>query len=58
MVYSKYTVYPGKFACHTCKQEVATIRHYPSDKRLTWMCKDKHLSVVSLITKKTKADYE
>ena len=55
---AKYNVYPGKFVCHTCHAEVPTIRSYPELKKLTWMCKDKHLSEVDLNTKKSKRDYE
>jgi hypothetical protein len=31
---------------------------YASLKEMTWMCKDGHLSKVSLDTKKKKADYD
>ena len=54
----KYNIYEGKFACHTCKLECKTLRHYPSTQKITWMCADKHLSEVSLNTKKTKEAYE
>lgn len=53
---SKYTVYTGKFRCQTCGADVNSLRSYPEEKLLTWMCKDKHLSSVSLATKK-KSDY-
>lgn len=55
---AKYFVYQGEFVCHTCKATVSTLRSYPDTKELTWMCPDKHLSRVSLDTKKTKKDYE
>jgi transposase-like protein len=55
---AKYNVYPGKFVCHTCGAEVQTLRSYPLEKRLTWMCSDKHVSEISLSTKKSKKDYE
>ena len=55
---SKYNVYPGRFPCHTCKLEAKTIRSYPTEKKLTWMCPDKHFNEVSLNTKRTKKDYE
>ena len=55
---AKYNVYPGIFPCHTCKEEVKTLRSYPEEKLLTWMCSQKHLSQVSLKTKKDKKDYE
>ena len=55
---SKYTVYHGEFFCHTCKKQVKTLRLYGEDKKLTWMCEDKHLSFVNLNLKKNKKDYE
>lgn len=55
---AKYNIYPGVFPCHTCQEVVKTIRHYPSDKVLTWMCSHKHITEVSLNTKKTKDHYE
>jgi hypothetical protein len=55
---AKYNIYTGKFVCHTCKAEVKTLRSYPSTKELTWMCPEKHISVVKLSTKKSKKDYE
>ena len=55
---AKYSVYPGKFKCQVCGAEVTSLRSYIESKELTWMCKDKHLSTVSLNTKKTKKDYE
>jgi hypothetical protein len=55
---SRYNIYPGKFKCQTCGSEVGSLRSYPDLKKLTWMCKDKHVSVVNLNTKKTKKDYE
>ena len=55
---ARYNIYPGIFPCHTCKLESKTIRSYPGQRRLSWMCPDKHLNEVSLETKKTKEDYE
>ncbi len=55
---SKYSIYSGQFPCHTCKKMVTSLRSYPETKELTWMCSDKHLSRVSLNTKKSKRDYE
>lgn len=55
---ARYDVLPGQFVCHTCKEEVPTVRWYSSLKELTWMCKQKHLSKVSFNTKKKKEDYE
>ena len=54
---AKYTIYPGSFPCHTCKVEVKTVRVYPETKEITWMCPEKHISIVNLNTKKRK-DYE
>lgn len=54
---SSYSVYHGEFKCQECRAEVRTLRHYIDKKELTWMCDKKHLSVVSLYTKKKK-DYE
>lgn len=55
---SKYTIYNGKFKCQVCNAEVNSLRNYSEEKLITWMCKDKHLSQVSLNVKKTKKDYE
>lgn len=55
---AKYNIYPGTFKCQECGLEVGSLRSYPDTKELTWMCRDKHLSVVSLRVKKTKKDYE
>ncbi len=55
---AKYNIHAGKFVCHTCGEQVPTLRSYPELKKLTWMCKDKHMTEVDLNTKKTKADYE
>lgn len=54
----KYSIYPGSFPCHTCKVEVKTVRLYPQEKIITWMCPDKHLNEISLQTKRNKKDYE
>jgi hypothetical protein len=55
---ASYTIFPGKFQCHTCKGEVGTLRLYEATKVITWMCPSKHVSRVSLQTKKNKRDYE
>jgi hypothetical protein len=55
---AKYIVHAGTFPCHTCGFEVKTVRQYPKEKRLTWMCPERHVSDVSLETKKVRADYE
>jgi len=54
----KYTVYTGQFKCQVCDCKVTSLRSYPEEKMLTWMCPSKHMSRVSLSTKKTKRDYE
>lgn len=54
---ANYSVYHGKFPCHTCKEEVKTLRLYPDTKESTWMCSKKHLSKVSF-GKRKKKDYE
>jgi hypothetical protein len=51
-----YTVYQGKFICHTCKTEVKTLRLYAETKEMTWMCKDKHLSSVKFGKQKWKGN--
>lgn len=55
---AKYSVYPGQFKCQVCGADVNSLRSYPENKELTWMCADKHMSKVDLNTKKTKRDYE
>jgi hypothetical protein len=55
---SKYTVYSGKFPCHTCKEVVNSLRMYSETKEVTWMCSQRHMSSVILVSKKTKRDYE
>ncbi len=55
---AKYNVYQGKFVCHVCKAEVKSLRSYPDDKKLTWMCSEKHVSEVDLDTRKKKNERE
>ena len=55
---AKYNVHHGKFPCHTCGKEVPTLRSYPQEKKLTWMCSEKHVKEVDLNVKKSKKDYE
>jgi hypothetical protein len=45
----KYSIYPGKFPCHTCKEEVKTIRVWPDTTEVTWMCSKKHISKITLV---------
>ncbi len=49
---ARYSVYPGEFACHTCKKSVKTLRLYGKEQYLTWMCEDKHVTEVSLVKKR------
>jgi hypothetical protein len=51
---AKYDIVKGLFTCHTCKQEVPSLRMYASEKRLSWMCKDGHVSEVNLDTRRKK----
>lgn len=53
---ASFTVYYGKFTCHTCKTEVASLRLYLDTKTATWMCKEKHLSSVKFGKQKRKSD--
>lgn len=55
---AKYSIYQGQFKCQECGVEVTSLRSYPDTKQFTWMCKDKHVSVVDLRVKKSKKDYE
>ena len=53
---SKYVIVQGKFPCHTCKEEVYSLRHYIADQKLTWVCNTRHMSEVSLRTRKTREE--
>jgi hypothetical protein len=55
---SRFNTYPGIFVCQTCNSLVKVIRSYPYENKLTWMCRDKHLSTVDLNTKKSRRDFE
>lgn len=55
---AKYSVYNGTFPCHECKVPSHSVRFYADSKDLTWMCSNKHVTRVSLQTKKTKRDYD
>mgnify|MGYP003350276988 FL=1 len=52
----KFKIFEGKFPCHTCKEEVLSLRLWLETADLTWMCSQKHMSKVKLL--KTKKDYE
>ena len=56
MAEPKFKNFEGKFPCHTCKEEVTSVRLWKETMDLTWMCSKKHLSKVQMI--KTKKDYE
>lgn len=49
-----FTVYPGKFPCKTCQQEVKSLRLWSKTGEATWMCAQKHISSVILIPQKKK----
>lgn len=51
---AKYNIYAGKFKCQECNIEVSSLRSYPDNKELTWMCSERHLSVVSLDASKSR----
>ncbi len=53
---AKYNIYHGEFVCHVCKAEVKTLRSYPNDKKLTWMCPEKHVSEVDLDPRRKKSN--
>lgn len=55
---AKYSVYAGEFLCHTCKENVKSMRLYPETYEVSWMCSQKHLTRVIIYKKKTKKDYE
>lgn len=52
-----YSVYEGIFPCHTCKEEVKSLRLWHETLDVTWQCSNKHLSKASFKTKRKK-DYE
>ena len=55
----KFTVYPGRFPCKKCGEEVLSLRLWPESGDATWMCSKKHISKVGLIpVKKRKGDFE
>ena len=55
----EFTIYPGKFPCKTCQEEVKSLRLWIEKGEVTWMCSKKHLSSVILIPqKKKKKDFK
>lgn len=55
---AKYSIFHGEFKCQECGLQVTSLRLYSDTKELTWMCPEKHVSIVNLKTKKSKKDYE
>ena len=56
MIDKNFVVFHGLFPCHTCKEEVKSIRLWTSTAKVTWMCSKKHVSESLLV--KTKKDYK
>lgn len=52
----KFKIFPGKFVCQKCNEEVKSLRLWLDSADLTWMCSQKHISKVALII--TRKDYE
>jgi len=52
----KFKIFPGKFACQKCNEEVNSLRLWLDSADVTWMCDKKHISKVSLII--TREYYE
>ena len=52
----KFKIFPGKFICKKCNEEVNSLRLWLDSADVTWMCSQKHISKVPLIL--TKKDYE
>ena len=54
MAEPKFKVFEGKFPCHTCKEEVTSLRYWIEAGDATWMCSKKHISKVGLLPQKKK----
>lgn len=52
----KFKTYEGTFPCHTCREDVFSVRLWLDTANLTWMCSQKHVTKIPLIL--TKKDYE
>ena len=52
----KFKIFPGKFVCKKCNEEVNVLRLWLETADVTWMCSQKHISRVPLIL--TRKDYE
>ena len=58
MANQDFRVFPGKFFCKKCNEEVTSLRFWLESGDTTWMCTKKHISKVELmIKKKTKKDF-
>lgn len=55
---AKYTVYQGELKCSACGMDVKSFRHYPTGKMLSWACAERHVTEVSLSTKKDKSSFD
>jgi hypothetical protein len=55
---AKYSVYQGQLRCAECGAEVFSFRHYLSSKIISWACQDRHVTEVSLKTKKSRSDFD
>jgi hypothetical protein len=55
---AKYTVYQGELKCSKCPMDVKSFRHYPNGATLSWACPDKHVTEVSLKTRKNREDFD
>ena len=58
MAEQKFKIFEGTFPCHTCKEEVTSIRLWIETTDLTWMCSKKHISKVQLIKTKKEVEYD
>jgi hypothetical protein len=52
----KFKIFPGKFVCQKCNEEVNSLRLWLDSADVTWMCSQKHISKVALII--TRKNYE
>jgi hypothetical protein len=58
MAEKDFKVFPGKFSCKKCEEEVLSLRLWLDSGDATWMCSKKHVSKVGLIpVKKKRKDF-
>jgi len=58
MAEKDFKVFPGKFPCKKCGEEVLSLRLWLDSGDATWMCSKKHVSKVGLIpVKKKRKDF-